>query len=197
MLALISWRMMTALGIVAVPMLPAGERPEKARGSSAENIGTPVVDDGTRQSAARFVGTFAFVGGEAERRARDAAIEDVVDDMNLFARPIARDKLRAGNEIAERLEIAVEGDAITVAFDGRPFVAGLDGSPRRVKGILGDELDYHVEVAGTQLRQVFKGDRGGRSNAIRRQGGKVAIDVKVTSSRLPKPLQYRLTYAPK
>ena len=197
MVALISWRMMMGLGIVAVPMLPTGEYVERPAVAEAEPRAVGSVDDRMRKSAERFVGAFAFVGGEAERKARDAAIEDVVSDMGLIAKPIARDKLRAGNEIAERLEITVDGDVVSVSFDGRPFVAALDGSKKRVTGILGDQLDYHVEIGGAHLRQVFTGDRGGRSNSIRRAGGKVAIDVKVTSSRLPKPLQYRLTYAPK
>jgi hypothetical protein len=188
-------KVIVGLSVVAVPLVPSGG---EASATRVESSAMASVDDGTRKAAERFAGSFTFVGGAAEREARDAAIEDVVDDMSVFAQPIARSKLRDGNKIAERLDIAVQGDAIWVAFDGRPFLAALDGSTKRVVGILGDELDYHVEIGGTHLRQVFAGDRGGRSNAMRRSsGGKLAVDVKVTSGRLPKPLQYRLTYAPK
>jgi hypothetical protein len=187
-------KVIVGLVVVAVPLVPSGGQ---ASAVPVEPSAMATVDDGTRKAAERFEGSFTFVGGEAEREARDAAIEDVVDEMSVFARPIARSKLLDGNKIAQRLDIVVEGDAISVAFDGRPFLAGLDGSSKRVVGILGDELDYHVEIGGTRLRQVFAGDKGGRSNAMRRAGGKLAVDVKVTSGRLPKPLQYRLTYAPK
>jgi len=192
--AWISWRVMAGVAVLAVPMMPGRDRPE----TMIESAEAPAaVDDGTRKAAQRFTGSFAYAGGADERAARDAAIEAVVEDMNMLAQPIARSKLQEGNKIAERLDITVDGDAISVAFDGRPFVAGLDGSKKRVVGITGDELDYHVEIGTSKLRQVFKGDKGGRSNSMRHSGNKIAIDVKVTSGRLPKPLQYWLTYAPR
>ena len=195
MVAWISWRVMAGMAVLAVPMMPGRDRPEPTMVEPAAEAAA--VDDGTRKTAQRFTGSFAYAGGAEERAARDAAIESVVEDMNMLAQPIARSKLQEGNKIAERLDITLDGDEISVAFDGRPFVAGLDGSKKRVVGITGDELDYHVEVGSSKLRQVFKGDKGGRSNAMRRSGNKIAIDVKVTSSKLPKPLQYRLTYAPR
>jgi hypothetical protein len=192
--AWISWRLMAGVAVLAVPMMPGRDRPEPVMDEPVE--AAAAVDDDTRKAAGRFTGSYKFAGGDAERAARDAAIEAVVEDMNMLAQPIARSKLQEGNKIAERLDITLDGDAVSVAFDGRPFVASLDGSKKRVVGITGDELDYHVEVGASKLRQVFKGDKGGRSNAMRRSGKKIAIDVKVTSSKLPKPLQYRLTYAP-
>jgi hypothetical protein len=193
--AWISWRLMAGMTALAMPLLPGPDAPEP---TVVEQTAEPVaVDESTRKIAERFTGSFAYAGGAAERAARDAAIEAVVEEMNVFAQPIARNKLQEGNKIAERLDITMEGDAISVAFDGRPFVAELDGSKKRVTGITGDELDYHVEIGTSKLRQVFKGDQGGRSNAMRLRGSKISIDVKVTSSRLPKPLEYRLTYSPR
>jgi hypothetical protein len=191
-----SWKIMIGLAVVAIPWVPGRDSAEPAV-AEQETVVAAAVDDGTRKAAERFVGSFEYVGGATEREARDAAIESVVEEMNMLARPIARSKLREGNEIADRLDVELDGDAISVSFDGRPYTAALDGSKKRIVGIQGDELDYHVEIGKTKLRQVFAGDRGGRSNAMRRSGTKIAIDVKVTSGRLPKPLTYRLTYAKK
>ena len=149
------------------------------------------------QAAQRFVGDYRFAGGRAEQEARDAAIEDVVSELNVLVQPIARSRLTEAVPIAERLQVQLDGSKISVAFDGRANVTELDGSSTRVVGAQGDELDYHVELQGSSLTQIFKGERGGRTNALRRKdSGKIVVEVKVHSERLPKPLSYRLTYAP-
>lgn len=146
----------------------------------------------------RFVGDYVHAGGQRDIDGRDAAIEELITDFNVVLRPIARKKLRDGNPIAKALEITVDGDLVTVAFDGKNDVANLDGTKTKIVGIQGDSLDYSVNVNGSRLRQVYSGERGGRSNEIRvRSGGALKIAVEMTSSRLPRPLRYTLRYRPR
>jgi hypothetical protein len=119
----------------------------------------------------------------------------VVADMNFLARGTARDRLREANPVPKRIAITRTTGTLTVAFDERTYDAPLDGSKTRVTGITGDELEYHVTVDDTRLRQHFAGPRGGRRNTMRHRGeDRMVLNVKVTSDSLPKPLEYVLTF---
>lgn len=142
-----------------------------------------------------WAASYRFVGGQAERDALGASIDSVVSDMNFFVRDIARGRLAKANPIPSRLTIGRSGDVIAIAFDERRYEAPLDGSQTRVEGITGDMLRYHVTVSEDRVQQVFVGEEGGRHNAIRRRGRDgLTVHVKVTSGRLPKPLQYQLSF---
>lgn len=167
--------------------------------ASAEHVSTPaalvVIDDAARATAQKLVGRYSIAGMASQVAGRDAAIEDVIAEMNVVLRPIARMKLREGNPVAGKLTIEREGDTVLIAFDGLVRKAKLDGSSTQVVGIQGDDLSYRVQVLDPGLRQVFRGDRGGRTNRLRRRSsGKIVINVTMTSGRLPKALKYRLTY---
>jgi hypothetical protein len=185
--------MFVGMTAVAIPWLPTPvprvqAAPPPARPASAAD----------QDVATRFVGSYAFVGGAAQRTAREAAIDDVVSEMNILVQGIARKKLGESTPIAKRLDVSVTDSKISVAFDGREHVATLDGQTTKVVGSQGDELQYRVEFSGDRLRQVYSGDRGNSSNTLRRRdSGRIHVDIEIDSARLPKPLRYRLTYGPR
>jgi hypothetical protein len=154
-----------------------------------------VRDDGARVAVDRHAGKFGFAGGETERDAVLGAIDDVVAEMNPFARGIARERLREANRVPEFIEIARDEDLVAIQFDDRRYEAPLDGSPVEVIGVTGDALTYRLSVKHERVRQSFTGEKGGRENtlALRGEHG-LALSVRVTSDSLPKPLAYRLTY---
>lgn len=162
----------------------------------AADAPTPVsVDDGMRVAADRHAGKFGFAGGETERDAVLAAIDDVVAEMNPFARGIARERLREANRVPELIEIARNEDLVAIQFDDRRYEAPLDGSPVEVVGVTGDALTYRLSVKHERVRQSFVGEKGGRENTLALHGEHgLALSVRVTSDSLPKPLAYRLTY---
>src|SRR5688572_16422235 len=152
-------------------------------------------DDAKRTHADAHVGVFRHSGGAKERDAVEAAIEAVVSEMNVIARGIARDRLRAANQVPDRITIERNGDTIAIAFDDRRYEAALDGSISNVKGITGDPLEYRVSVSKQRVRQSFKGEKGGRKNDLHRVGDDgLRVDVEVSSSSLPAPLRYTLTF---
>ena len=63
------------------------------------------------EQADRFVGSYAFAGGERERAALDAAIDEVVAEMNFLVRDVARSKLRESNPIPDNVTIELDGSA--------------------------------------------------------------------------------------
>jgi hypothetical protein len=144
----------------------------------------------------RFAGRYRHAGGERERKARDDAIDDVVDDMNFIVRGIARSRLREANPIAKSLGIAKKGKMLTITFDKRHYTGPIDGRTVKVVGVTGDEVSMRFQISNGRIRQIFQGDDGGRVNDFSLDGeGRVALSVRVHSDKLPKDLRYQLTYA--
>jgi hypothetical protein len=144
--------------------------------------------------ADRYTGSFRFVGGERQTRARDAAIDEVVAELNVLLRGIARTRLTATNPMPESLDIERQGDVLSIAIDGRKHDAHLDGSKTKTRGIEGNELRYHVEVGDVRIRQVFHGEKERRINVLRLRGDRIEMHVVIASPRLPKSLEYDLTF---
>jgi hypothetical protein len=148
-------------------------------------------------AALAFVGSYRHSGGQAEQNALESAVDDVVQDMNVLAREIARKRLLAANRIPTSLEISTSAERMTIQFDDRSYTATLGGPAVDVVGITGDPLRMTLRMRDAKLLQHFVGDKGKRTNTIRRNAEKVAIHVVVESDSLPKKLVYELTFSPK
>lgn len=156
------------------------------------------VDEETTEIADRYVGTWTFVGGKAEIDGRDQAVEDTVAELNSLIRGIARDKLTKASPIFQTIEVSRDGGALSIKFDDKEVVAGLDGGRTQTTGSDGGTLNYHLEIDDKHLYQVFKGDKGGKKNTFTLVGDKkVRVKFKITSKRLPKPVVYKLTFKKK
>jgi hypothetical protein len=148
--------------------------------------------DGEHHKA--FLGAFKFIGGDAEREARDKAIESVVAEMSFLARGIARDKLKETNPIAAKLSFGATEKALTAALDSRSYTAPLDGSHVKVKGITGDEMKMCFKIRQGAIDQQFSSEDKGRDNGFRYADNKIVMHVRVRAEKLPKDLVYKLTY---
>ncbi len=155
-------------------------------------------DSGSESESAikAFLGSFKHTGGKADTDGRDRAIDDVVKAMNPLVRSIARSRLKETNPIAASLKLTLVGKSLKSDMDGRAYTAPLDGSTVTVKGITGDELELHLEIASDSFKQVFLGDDKGRTNTFRREGDALVLNVRVHSKQLPKDLLYKLSYGP-
>jgi hypothetical protein len=146
-------------------------------------------------STDRFAGRYRFTGGEAQRDALLVAIDDVVADMNVLARGIARDRLREANPVPSELSIARDEHTCTIGLDDRKYTAPLDGSSTEVVGITGDTLQYSVTISGDRIDQTFVGPKGTRKNTLRLGAdGALEMRVEIGSESLPKALRYRLSF---
>lgn len=143
---------------------------------------------------APFLGKFKHSGGQADVEARDRAIDDVVKGMNVFARGIAKDRLKETNPIAQVMVFTATAKTLTIAMDERSHTAPLDGTKVKVKGITGDELDLHLVVAPGSLKQVFSAEDKGRINSFSFSGSTLVMHVRVHAEKLPKELIYKLSY---
>ncbi len=147
----------------------------------------------------QFVGTYAYVGGDAEIEALDQAIDKVVDQMNFFIRGIARRRLRAPNLPSKAVSVFIENGQIRIERPGQPEVsAPADGRPITWRHPTdGDvfQVRHGVDDAGA-LYQRFEGERSVSRNrfVLGKDKKRLTIHTVITAERLPAPLRFKMTY---
>jgi hypothetical protein len=154
-----------------------------------------LVDADTIARASPFAGEYTFVGGQKQRDKLDAAIEVSVSAISALVRNVGRKRLQETNPIPQQLSIAVDGDAVDIRFDGDGHSASLDGTPTRGVSPFGDKIKVSHRMRGSKLTELLDGDKGDRHNTFKfASDGKLIVDVQITSSHLPVPLEYQLTF---
>jgi len=147
----------------------------------------------------RFEGTYGYVGGEAEIRALDRAIDAVVAQMNFLIRGIARRRLRTPNLPSKEVSVFVEKGQIRIERPGQPEVsAPADGKPITWRHPTdGDvfQVSHGIDDTGA-LYQRFEGERSVSRNrfVLSMDGKRLTIDTFITADRLPSPLRFKMTY---
>ncbi|MBK7827601.1 hypothetical protein [Nannocystis sp.] len=145
----------------------------------------------------RFVGTFKFVGGDAQRQNLETAIEAAAMELNALIRGIGRKRLRDANPIREQVTIAVDGDKVSMtSVVGRTLVHRIDGPAVPWTSDSGKAVQVSVSLVKGRLVQTYTADDGGRRNTwtLDESGDRLTLSVTVTSDRLTNPLKYALSY---
>jgi hypothetical protein len=154
--------------------------------------GAPV----TSADVDRFVGTYRFAGGQSQRKALRAAIEEIVEALNVLIRGKAREKLQETNPIFESVVIERRAGRLVLAFGRLKNACKLDGSATQVDAIDGSKLTCRLSMENGALVQRLTGSRGGRDNTFTvDEHGKLRMKTRIHSKMLPKDLRYTLTYA--
>lgn len=148
-----------------------------------------------------LLGTYRFAGGQEEMLAVERAIDEAVDEMNVFIRGIARRRLREPNLPTDELRISLGSDTITVARTGQPKVSA-PATGKRVpwrNPRNGNELEVsHRITPDGALEQKLIGDRGVSTNVFTISAdGKLSMRTAVTADKLPSTLQFTTTYVRK
>ena len=127
----------------------------------------------------------------------EAAITRGTADMNFAIRSLARSRTSKINPRYERVEIQRTDTAISVRYDARPPIE-MPADGRSVRWVRedGDTYDVSAQWSATQLVMHFEADNGNRTNTLVLQpdGSTLKFNVKLTSSHLPGPIVYVLTY---
>lgn len=155
-----------------------------------------MVDADTLARAQTFTGEYVFIGGQKERDGVDAAIETTLEAVSPVVRNLGRERLRAANVVPQNVEIEVDGDRVNVLFDGHGHEASLDGTPLKTQSREGDKVKVSYRIRGAQLVELTDGVGGDRTNEFKlsSDGSRLTIDVEISSSQLPVPVTYRLTF---
>lgn len=147
----------------------------------------------------RISGTYRYVGGEEEVRAVEQAIDEVVDQMNVFIRGIARRRLRAPNLPTNELRITLEDGQIRVVRTGQPEIAAPQSGERVAwrNPRNGNELQvaHRVNSDGV-LEQSLVGDNGVSTNSFipSTDGLRLSIRTVIRAEKLPAPIRFSTTY---
>ncbi len=166
----------------------------EARVEVLASAATPAVA-ADRKGVDALVGVYRHGGGQAEQDALESAVDGVVSEMNILVREIARKRLLASNNIPTALTVVKDGATVTISFDERVYTAMIDGPAVNVIGSTGDPLKMTLRVRGGKLVQHFVGDKGARTNTMRRSDDGLHLAVVVESESLPRALSYELTFA--
>ena len=127
----------------------------------------------------------------------NAAIERSVHHMNFIIRPIARHRLRVTNTLPQHLRLDVGRDTITVRVgDNPPAALPRDGTVVPWRDIDGDKCRVSLTFAGDTLIEhvAAHGGQGETRFVMLDDGKRIREDVRITSSHLPEPVVYSVTF---
>lgn len=154
-----------------------------------------------QQYKQRFHGVWRRSTPEARaRQVVDRAIEQAVDAMNFFARPLARSQLKDNTPLNPRIDLLFGDDGrITVMFDGdaQRRYTSRPGRTVRVSSPGGDAMRmtqrFHDDG---RLEQVFETDLGTRWNVYQATGdGQMRLSATSQGMMMPQPVHFTFDYA--
>ena len=143
------------------------------------------------------VGRWRFIGGTAEASNINRAIDAALADFNPVMREIVASQLRDTNRAYPEFSVALDGDNIVTRVNGRTVSTPASGAPREVTTAEGRSAQVSQRIQGNRLTQTMVNPQGTRTHTITRGAdGNLTVAVRITSSHLPRPIEYRLTYGP-
>lgn len=142
---------------------------------------------------ARLAGTYALDASASDDIR--AAVQTTVARVNPILRGYVRSRLRTANPPIPNVSIVFSGNAaiITTGGDTRRNVIGGPGV--RARDDDGKAYTTTVTVHGPHLIQRFVADDGTRTNTFSIDDqGRLLMNVRLESNRLPAPLVYNQIY---
>lgn len=154
------------------------------------------VDSDSRERARAFEGRYAYAGGQKQRDGVAAAIEATVAELNPLIRNLGRKRLTEANQIPKQVSISINGDKLTLDFDGRSHEVSLDGKPLKTQSRDGEKVKVSHRMRGDRLVEIIDGTGGDRRNTLSLSDdcNRLTLKVSITSNQLPVPVEYRLTF---
>ncbi len=162
----------------------------------AQTAATEDVDEQTLAQAQTFAGEYVFVGGQKERDALAAAIETSMEAVSPMVRNLGRKRLQESNPIPQKVLISLSGDSIQIALDSESHKASLGGAAVKSESAQGDKIKVSHRMRGSSLVQLIDGNGGDRTNSFKlnSDGTRLTMSVVISSSQLPVPVEYKLTF---
>ena len=146
------------------------------------------------ESISRYAGRWELVPEESDNIVR--AVEKTVESLNFVIRPVARARLNRRSVAFPFFEITVAGSGVRVRHE-----KGLDVTYASVDVSVQTKAPDGATVttrmsADPVLTLAYEADDGQRVDryVLSGDGGKLALSVRLTSAKLPNPLEYTLVY---
>lgn len=135
-------------------------------------------------------GTYKLVAGESDDVRQ--AIEKVVAQMSFLTRGAARGRIAAKCIAYPSVTIGKEGNAYRIHLEKGSNVVVVPGGPA-VPWRTAEGETVQIQLT-TDFRQTIESKDGRRENAFSREGGRLVVRAKLSSPRLPAPVEYKLVY---
>jgi len=185
--------------IGSVSVLLACDVPDAIAAGEVSDVDADAIEAAAGVSEAqaeRFVGQYAFAGGQAQRTALRDAIEELVAQLNAMIRGVARQKLTETNPVFEKVSIERKAGELVLSYGSHTNACKLDGSASDVEGIDGSSLKCRLSMHGDTLVHRVDGSRGGRVNKFTiGENGRLTMKSRIHSKMMPADLRYTLTFA--
>lgn len=168
------------------PLVAAVDDPERAL----------VSPDSPGDAIERFVGEYAYVGGDAERQAAIAALGGALEGLDPITRSFAERKLAKQDPAIPLITIGYADGETSIARLDSVIRAPLGGAPITTTRN-GRELEVtHALQSPLQLVETLQGPRGRTVNTfvLHEDGHDLTITTHIEGNHQSTPAVYRLSY---
>jgi len=145
--------------------------------------------------APNLQGNYTFDAGASQ--SIKAAVDKVAEQMSFLIRGIVKDRLMAANPPVNTVAIVLAGNDATITWNGSMTVkTATDGTPVDGKAPHGEKGKLSTVWAGPVLKRTLTSGNGQRANAysLDPSGKVLTLDVTISSSQLPAPVDYKLVF---
>ena len=126
-----------------------------------------------------------------------AAVDKVAEQMSFLIRGIVKDRLMAANPSVNTVAIVLAGNDATITWNGSMTVkTTTDGTPVDWTAPDGEKGKLSTVWAGPVLKRTLASGNGQRANAysLDPSGKVLTLEVTISSSQLPAPVNYKLVF---
>lgn len=149
-------------------------------------------------TVADFEGKYRYVGGSAQRKALEQAIEKAVQQLAAVIRGIGRRRLTNTNPIDSGIEIVVNGDKVKTIFSNSGFdaEAKIDGPTISWTSDKGEKYKVRLRKGKNKIVQIIAGKDGVKTTVfvLSKDRQRLTVHHKVSSDRLKTPMTYKLSF---
>lgn len=142
-------------------------------------------------------GRWVVVDAGRASQARDAAVENVVEDMGFIARPIARRRLREGLPVHRAIELRRHGERLQVKIGSfYDLTAPVDDSRHPITDALGTDLRARQRWDGHTLVQRYANEDATVTLKLRfaEDGSTLRLETRIHAERLPSDVVFNVAY---
>lgn len=191
--------MLLVVGLAAAQDAAPAKEAESAKAAEPAKEAAPAKDPTIEvepPELKRLAGSYTLIGNQADAETVvKAAIETSVEAFGGLKKGVARKRLTAANKIVTRLKISSTGKNVTVGMNDYVVTAPLGGDSVTVKTPSGETSNASFKLETATLVQDLVQSKGRRENKFRfNSEGNLVMHVSETSSQLPTPVSYVLTY---
>jgi hypothetical protein len=176
--------------LLSLSFLLSSHHPAKADARDSENPAAA--------AAPKLSGAYKLAASDAEKQARDKAVDKTVSEFFALTRPIARSKIEKKTHLAEWVTLEPGPSNVVIQFEGRDVETCPLKGTRKGKDPEGNDAEFAAHWDGDRLIQTVTTEEGKRTNTfVQQPDGSLKLTVELRSKKFETPVRYTLSYAKK